>query len=253
MQDGLGAVQSVLVLGGSSDIARATLRRLVQQRTRAVVLAGRSPDQLGDVADELRSLGATRVDSVAFDAGEFETHEAFVDDVFARFGEIDLVVVAFGVLGAQGAAERDHATATEIARVNYLGAVSVLGPIAERLRAQGHGVIVALSCVAGERVRLSNFVYGSSKAGLDAFLQGLSDRLAGSGVQVLIVRPGFVYTKMTDGLPAVPLAVGPDAVAEAILDGIASRRTSIWVPSALRYAMSFLRHLPRPVFRKLAL
>jgi decaprenylphospho-beta-D-erythro-pentofuranosid-2-ulose 2-reductase len=253
MQDGLGAVQSVLVLGGSSNIARATLRRLVQQRTRVVVLAGRSADQLRDVADELRSLGATRVDSVAFDAGEFETHEAFVADVFARFGEIDLVVVAFGVLGDQGAAEREHATATEIARVNYLGAVSVLGPIAEHLRAQGHGVIVALSSVAGERVRPSNFVYGSSKAGLDAFLQGLSDRLAGSGVQVLIVRPGFVYTKMTDGMPAAPLAVGPDAVAESILDGIASRRTIIWVPSILRYAMSFLRHLPRPVFRRLAL
>lgn len=253
MQDGLGAVQSVLVLGGSSDIARSTLRRLVQQRTRKVVLAGRSPDQLDDVADELRSLGATRVDAVGFDASEFETHETFVEEVFARSGEIDLVVVAFGVLGDQAAAERDHAAATEIARVNYLGAVSVLGPIAERLRAQGHGVIVALSSVAGERVRRSNFIYGSSKAGLDAFLQGLSDRLAGSGVHVLIVRPGFVYTKMTDGLPAVPLAVGPDAVAEAILDGIASRRAIVWVPSVLRYAMSFLRHLPRPVLRRLPL
>jgi decaprenylphospho-beta-D-erythro-pentofuranosid-2-ulose 2-reductase len=253
MQDGLGAVQSVLVLGGSSDIARSTLRRLVQQRTRSVVLASRSPEQLGDVADELRSLGATQVDCVAFDARRFEAHEAFVDDVFARFGEIDLVIAAFGVLGDQAAAEEDHATATEIAGVNYLGAVSVLGPIAERLRAQGHGVIVGLSSVAGERVRRSNFIYGSSKAGLDAFLQGLSDRLAGSGVQVLIVRPGFVYTKMTDGMPAAPLAVGPDAVAEAILDGIASRRTIIWVPSALRYAMSFLRHLPRPIFRRMAL
>jgi decaprenylphospho-beta-D-erythro-pentofuranosid-2-ulose 2-reductase len=252
MKDGLGAVQSVLVLGGSSDIARSTLRRLVRQRTRSVVLAGRSPDQLGDIADELRSLGATHVDSVPFDASEFDAHEAFVDDVFARFGEIDLVVVAFGVLGDQSVADDDHASATEIARVNYLGAVSVLGPIAERLRAQGHGVIVALSSVAGERVRPSNFIYGSSKAGLDAFLQGLSDRLAGSGVHVLIVRPGFVYTKMTDGMPAAPLAVGPDAVAEAILDGIASGRTIIWVPSVLRYAMSFLRHLPRPIFRRLA-
>ena len=253
MQDGLGAVQSVLVLGGSSDIARSTLRRLVQQRTRTVVLAGRSPGQLENVADELRSLGADRVDAVAFDAAECSTHEAFVDDVFARSGEIDLVLVTFGVLGDQATAERDPATATEIARVNYVGAVSVLGPIAERLRAQGHGVIAALSSVAGERVRRSNFVYGSSKAGLDAFLQGLSERLAGSGVHVLIVRPGFVYTKMTDGMPAVPFAVGPDAVAEAILDGIASRRTIVWVPSVLRYAMSFLRHLPRPVFRRIAL
>jgi decaprenylphospho-beta-D-erythro-pentofuranosid-2-ulose 2-reductase len=252
MQDGLGAVQSVLVLGGSSDIARSTLRRLVQQRTRSVILAGRSPDQLDEVAGELRTLGATRVEIVAFDARDLEAHEVFVDDVFDRSGEIDLVIVAFGVLGDQGTAERDHATATEIARVNYLGAVSVLGPIAERLRTQGHGVVVALSSVAGERVPPSNFIYGSSKAGLDAFLRGLDDRLAGSGVRVLIVRPGFVYTKMTDGMPAAPLAVGPDAVAEAILDGIASGRSIVWVPSVLRYAMSVLRHLPRPVGRRLA-
>jgi decaprenylphospho-beta-D-erythro-pentofuranosid-2-ulose 2-reductase len=252
MQDGLGAVQSVLVLGGPSDIARSTLRRLVQQRTRAVVLAGPSPDQFDDVVAELRSLGATRVDSVAFDTDQFEMHQAFVDDVFTRFGEIDLVLVAFGVLGDRAAAERDPATATEIARVNDLAAVSVLHPIAERLRAQGHGVIVALSSVAGEGLRPSPFIHGSSKAGLDVFLQGLSDRLAGSGVQVLIVRAGFVYTKMTDGVSAVPLAVGPDAVAEAMLDGIASRRAIVWVPSVLRYAGSFLRHLPRPIVRRLA-
>jgi decaprenylphospho-beta-D-erythro-pentofuranosid-2-ulose 2-reductase len=251
MQDGLGAVQSVLVLGGSSDIARATLRRLIRQRTRSVVLAGRSASQLEGVADELRSLGAGHVDCVAFDAADTASHPAFVDDAFTRLGEIDLVLVAFGVLGNQMTGG-DAPTATEIAQVNYLGAVSVLGPITERLRAQGHGVIVALSSVAGERVRPSNFIYGSSKAGLDAFLQGLSDRLAGSGVHVLIVRPGFVYTKMTDGMAAAPFAVGPDAVAEAILDGIATRRTIIWVPSVLRYAMSVLRHLPRPVFRRIA-
>jgi decaprenylphospho-beta-D-erythro-pentofuranosid-2-ulose 2-reductase len=251
MQDGLGAVQSVLVLGGSSDIARATLRRLIRQRTRSVVLAGRSPSQLQSVADELRSLGASHVDRVAFDAADTVSHAAFVDDAFARGGEIDLVLVAFGLLGNPTMGE-ESPTATEIAQVNYLGAISVLGPIAERLRAQGHGVIVALSSVAGERVRPSNFIYGSSKAGLDAFLQGLSDQLAGSGVHVLIVRPGFVYTKMTDGMVAAPFAVGPDAVAEAILDGIATRRTIIWVPSVLRYAMSFLRHLPRPVFRRIA-
>jgi decaprenylphospho-beta-D-erythro-pentofuranosid-2-ulose 2-reductase len=252
VQDGLGAVQSVLVLGGSSDIARSTLRRLVEQRTRTVVLAGRSLDRLDDAADELQVLGASTVECVAFDAAELNTHEAFVNDVFARTGDIDLVLVAFGVLGDQATAERDPVSAAEITRVNYLGAVSVLGPIAARLRAQGHGVIVALSSVAGERVRPSNFIYGSSKAGLDAFLQGLGDRLAGTGVHVMIVRPGFVHTKMTDGMQPAPLAVSPDAVAEAILDGVASGRTIVWVPSALRYAMSILRHLPRPVFRKLA-
>jgi decaprenylphospho-beta-D-erythro-pentofuranosid-2-ulose 2-reductase len=253
VQDGLGAVQSVLVLGGSSDIAQSTLRQLVTQRTRAVVLAGRSPDRLDDIADELRTLGATEVDCVAFDAAEPASHQAFVDDVFGRRGDIDLVLLAFGVLGNQADAERDPLAAADIARVNYVGAVSVLGPIAERLRAQGHGVIVALSSVAGERVRASNFVYGSSKAGLDAYLQGLADHLNGTGVRVMIVRPGFVFTKMTDGMTPAPLAVTPDVVAEAIVDGIASGRAVVWVPSSLRFAMSFLRHLPRPIFRKLDL
>jgi decaprenylphospho-beta-D-erythro-pentofuranosid-2-ulose 2-reductase len=193
------------------------------------------------------------VTCVAFDAAEPDTHQTFVEDVFDRFGDIDLVLLAFGVLGDQSTAERDPQSAAHIASVNYLGAVSVLGPIAERLRAQGHGVIVALSSVAGERVRASNFIYGSSKAGLDSYLQGLADRLDGSGVHVTIVRPGFVHTKMTDGLTPAPLAVTPEAVADAILEGVAARRQVVWVPPFLRYAMSFLRHLPRPVFRKLDL
>ena len=138
-------------------------------------------------------------------------------------------------------------------RVNYLGAVSVLVPVARQLQAQGHGTIVGLSSVAGERARRSNFVYGSSKAGLDAFLQGLADAVRSAGVRVLIVRPGFVRTKMTEGLSPAPLAVGPDAVAAAIVDGLAQGREIVWVPPALRWVMVVLRHLPRPLFRRLPL
>ncbi|HEV2308878.1 MAG TPA: decaprenylphospho-beta-D-erythro-pentofuranosid-2-ulose 2-reductase [Acidimicrobiia bacterium] len=253
MRDGLGAVQSALVFGGTSDIAEATLRRLVERRTRRIVLAGRDVDRLGEIAEDLRARGATLVECVPFDALDTTTHEAVVDDVFDRVGDIDLVLVAFGVLGEQADAEQRAAAAVDVARVNYLGAVSVLTPTAERLRSQGHGAIVVLSSVAGERARESNYVYGSTKAGLDAFAQGLSDRLAGTGVSVMIVRPGFVHTKMTTGLKPAPLAATPEAVAEAICDGLASGRTIVWVPGALRPVMSVLRHLPRPVFRRLAL
>jgi decaprenylphospho-beta-D-erythro-pentofuranosid-2-ulose 2-reductase len=253
VQDALGGVQTVLVLGGGSEIALATLRRLVTNRTRTVVLAAREPEKLAPAAEELLGLGATRVETVTFDAEATATHEGLIDDVIERVGDLDLVLVAFGVLGDQAEAERDAAAAAEIARVNYLGAVSVSVPLASRLRAQGHGIIVVLSSVAGERARRSNFVYGSSKAGLDALFQGMGDSLVGSGVRVLIVRPGFVHTKMTAGLDAAPLATTPEAVADAIMRGIERGSEVIWVPAALRVVMSVLRHAPRAVFRKLPL
>ena len=250
MKDALGNVQSVLVLGGRSDIALATVRRLVADRTRTVVLAVRRPEESADAVAELRALGAT-VEAVPFDAEDTASHEGFVDQVFARFGDIDLVLVAFGVLGDQAEAEADGQAATDIARTNYVGAVSVAVPLATRLREQGHGTIVALSSVAGERARRSNFVYGSSKAGFDAFFQGLGDSLVGSGVGVMIVRPGFVHSQMTEGLPAAPLATTPDAVADAIARGLARGSEVIWVPPALRAVMTVLRHVPRTVFRRL--
>ena len=253
MKDSLGAVQSVLVLGGGSDIATATCRELVGRRARTLVLAARNPDSLETTKKELEALGASTVAVVAFDATDTDTHEAFVNDAFDRYGDFDLVLVAFGVLGDQGTAERDAAAALEVARVNYLGAVSVAVPVAQRLRAQGHGTVVALSSVAGERARRSNFVYGSAKAGLDAFFQGLGDSLAGSGVQVMVVRPGFVHTKMTDGLPPAPLATTPEAVAAAIVGGLARGSHTVWAPPTLRWVMAVLRHLPRPVFRRLPL
>jgi decaprenylphospho-beta-D-erythro-pentofuranosid-2-ulose 2-reductase len=251
MKDALGSVQSVLVLGGGSDIALATVRELVARRARTVVLAARDPHSLETAADELRAAGATTVETVAFDARDTGSHEAFVADVFDRVGDVDLALLAFGVLGDQEEAEHDGRAAVDIAEVNYVGSVSVSVPIAQRMRTQGHGTIVALSSVAGERARRSNFVYGSSKAGMDAFFQGLGDSLVGSGVRVMIVRPGFVHTKMTDGMDAAPMSTTPEAVADAIVKGLARNRETVWVPSQLRYVMSVLRHVPRPVFRKL--
>jgi decaprenylphospho-beta-D-erythro-pentofuranosid-2-ulose 2-reductase len=252
LQDALGSVQSVLVLGGGSDIGLATVRKLVAGRCRTVVLAGRDVEGLEAAAKELRALpGAPTVEVAAFDACDLDSHEPFVDDVFARHPDLDLVLVAFGVLGDQERAEHDSRHAVQIAMTNYVGAVSVMVPVARHLREQGHGAMVLLSSVAGERARRSNFVYGSSKAGVDAFAQGLADSMVGSGANVLVVRPGFVRTKMTEGMKAAPLSTTPEAVADAIAEGIASGRTTIWVPPPLRYLMAVLRHLPRPVFRRL--
>jgi decaprenylphospho-beta-D-erythro-pentofuranosid-2-ulose 2-reductase len=250
MRDGLGRLQSVLVLGGASDIALATVRALVADGTERVILATREPVRLGAEVDALRRLGAATVELMEFDAGELGGHEAFVERAFAA-GDLDLVLVAFGVLGPAGRRQRDRGEALEVVRVNLVGAVSVILPVAERLECQGHGTLAVLTSVAGERARASNFVYGASKAGLDAFCQGLGDALAGSGVHVMVVRPGFVKTKMTAGRPAQPLATTPEAVAAATVEGLRAGAHTVWVPTAMRWAMRGLRLLPRPLFRRL--
>jgi decaprenylphospho-beta-D-erythro-pentofuranosid-2-ulose 2-reductase len=160
-------------------------------------------------------------------------------------------VVAFGLLGDAERAWTDPDHALELAEVNYTAPVHLGVLLASRMRTQGHGWIVALSSVAGERVRRSNFVYGSTKAGFDGFFLGLGEALREHGVRVLVVRPGFVRSKMTEGRPEVPLAANPDQVAEAIVEGVGDRRELIWVPAVWRVVMSGLRHVPRPLFRKL--
>ncbi|MDQ3538677.1 MAG: decaprenylphospho-beta-D-erythro-pentofuranosid-2-ulose 2-reductase [Actinomycetota bacterium] len=250
MRDALGTVQSMLVLGGSSDIGLATARRLVASRAGTVVLAGRRPEALDAAAAALRRSGAAQVETVAFDADETDGHGAFVELVFGA-RDFDVVVLAAGVLGDQDTAERDPEVAVEVLRTNFLGCASIALHVAQRLRAQGHGTLVVLSSVAGERVRRSNFVYGAGKAGLDGLGLALGDSLVGSGAGVLVVRPGFVYTKMTAGRPPGPLATTAEAVAEAIDDGLRRNREIVWVPGALRYVMAVLRHVPRPIFRRL--
>lgn len=251
MKNALGSVQTVLALGGDSDIANATLQRLVRDRTRTVILAGRNEQQLATRAESLRQTGATTVDIERFDALNFDGHPGFVEQVFSRDDDIDLVLIAFGALGDQARDERDPQSAIRVAQVNYVGAMSVMIPIAEKLRQQGHGTIVVLSTVAAERARRSNYIYGSSKAGLDWFSQGLGDALRGSGVHVMIVRPGFARSKMTSHMKTPPMATTPNEVAGAIIDGLRRNREIVWVPGRLRWVMSVIRHLPRPIFRKL--
>ena len=251
MKDALGAPQSVLVLGGTSDIALATARALVGRRARTVVLAGRRPDAMEGPASELRRLGAEVVEVVPFEAEDTASHGRFCDEVFGRFGDFDVVLVAFGVLGDQSRAEEEPEEAVRILTTNFVGAASVGLHVSHHLRRQGHGTLVVLSSVAGERARRANFVYGSSKAGLDAFYQGLGDALVGSGAKVLVVRPGFVHTKMTAGMEPVPLSTTADKVAEVIVRGIEKGAEEAWAPAPLRFVMSGMRHLPRPLFRKI--
>ncbi|WP_405856860.1 decaprenylphospho-beta-D-erythro-pentofuranosid-2-ulose 2-reductase [Streptomyces sp. NBC_00090] len=248
MKDAFGP-QSLLILGGTSEIGLATARRLIARRTRTVWLAGRPSPALAAAADSLRALGAD-VRTVPFDALDTESHEERLGKIFTE-GPVDMVLLAFGILGDQAHDESDPVAAVRVAQTNYTGAVSAGLVCAGALQAQGHGSLVVLSSVAGERARRADFIYGSSKAGLDTFAQGLGDALYGTGVRVMVVRPGSVRSRAAAGRAGTRLTTTPEAVATAIELGMRRRSETVWVPGALRMVTAAVRHLPRPLFRLL--
>ena len=243
--------ETVLVLGGRSEIGLAVARRLVGQGARRVVLAARRSADLDTEDAMLRRAGATSVPRVEFDADDVASHGALLDQVSLRYGPLAVVVVAFGILGEQSRAERDAAHALAVVHTDYVAHVSILTHLANLLREQGHGRLVVFSSVAGIRVRRANYIYGSAKAGLDGFASGLADALAGSGVHLLLVRPGFVIGRMTKGMRPAPLSSTPDQVADATVAALRRGRTVVWVPGALRALFAVLRLLPRPLWRRL--
>lgn len=251
--DGALRVRRVLVLGGTSEIALAILGELDLERCE-LVLAGRDRERLGHAAQSLRDSGCRSVGCVALDAREPEGHAAAIELARTMLGgEIDLVVLAVGLLGERGGLPDDVAGAVEVLRVNVLGAGSLLLHTARLLREQGSGTIVVLSSAAAERPRASNAVYCASKAGLDALAQGLADALASTGARVLVVRPGFVRTRMTRGLRPAPLAVDARDVALVTARALRRGEQTVWAPPRLRWVMVVLRLLPRRLFRRLAL
>ena len=250
MQNALNEPQTIVLLGGTSEIGRAIVDELLSASTKTLVLACRRPDE----ADAGR-FTREGLDVVVepFDAAATETHDEFARRLASTYGDIDVVVLAFGVLGEQSDFDDDPQAAAAAVHVNYTGAVSSSLAFAGVMRRQGHGHLVVLSSVAGERARAANFVYGSSKAGLDAFAQGLGDSLAGTGVQVTVVRPGFVHSRMTRGMKSAPFATTPRVVAQLAVAGMRKGKHTVWTPGILRYVFSVLRHVPRPIFRRLPL
>jgi len=250
MQNALNEPQTIVLLGGTSEIGRAIVDELLSASTRTLVLACRRPDE---AQPDRFSGDDLNVVVEYFDAADTETHDAFIRKLAADHGDIDLAIVAFGVLGAQADFDADPHAAALAVHVNYSGAVSASLALAGQMRRQGHGQIAVLSSVAGERARAANFVYGSSKAGLDAFAQGLGDSLAGTGVKVTVIRPGFVHSRMTRGMKSAPFATTPRVVGELAAAGIRKGKHTVWTPGILRYVFMILRHLPRPIFRRLPL
>lgn len=240
----------VVVAGGTSEIALAIVRALQAQGPREVMLLGRDADALQRAAEQLREAGCPRTLVAPLEAAEVERHGEIVRDAIARLGGADVVIVAVGVLADEGAALADPAGAVEVLRVNFLGAGSLLLHFAQALREAGGGDLVVLSSVAAQRPRRANPVYGASKAGLDALAQGLGDALWEEGVHVLVVRPGFVRTRMTRGMRAAPLATSAEAVSSLVVGGLARRAHTVWAPRAVRWLMLVVRLLPRALLRR---
>jgi decaprenylphospho-beta-D-erythro-pentofuranosid-2-ulose 2-reductase len=245
------AGKRVVVLGGTSEIALAIVRELQSRAPREVVLVGRDRDALADAAGELRASGCPRAITLDVDALETDRHADVVGQAFAELGGADIVIVAVGMLGERGGLPTDVRAAVEVLQVNMVGAGSLLIHAAMRLRDLGGGTVIVLSSVAAERARRANVVYGASKAGLDALAQGLADALHDESVRVLVVRPGFVRTRMTHGLDPAPLSSTPKAVADEVVAALDRRAQTIWVPRALRWLMLVMRMLPRPLFRRI--
>jgi decaprenylphospho-beta-D-erythro-pentofuranosid-2-ulose 2-reductase len=248
--DAAAAYRRIVVLGGSSDLARAVLVVMAGRGVDHVVLAGRHLAALERVGDDLRSLGVGRVDCVTFDAKDIDSHEKVASTVTERIGEIDLLLVATGVLSSSQLDELTPRRVADEITTNFTGLASAMTVFTQVLRTQGHGRIVVFSTAAAVRARRASFVYGASKAGLDAFSQGLGDALFGSGVQMTIVRPGFVRTKMTAGRPPLPMATTTEAVGRAVVEGIDAGSAVVWVPRTLRYVMPVVPHVPRAIWRR---
>lgn len=242
-----GSPPRILLLGGTSEIGLAILKALGVPGDAEVILAGRDEQRLAAAGKELPG----QVRTVPYDAMDTGGHQAFADAVFAA-GPLDMVVSAAGVLIPQPDTERDVRRAAEMIETNFTGHVTSLLAIAARMRAQGRGTIVVLSSVAAVRPRKANFVYGAAKAGLDSFARGLTDSLHGTGVRVLLVRPGFVTGRMTAGMPPAPLATTPDQVGAATAAALRGRRAAVWIPAPLGGLAVALRLIPRPLWRRVS-
>ncbi|MFZ0971399.1 MAG: SDR family NAD(P)-dependent oxidoreductase [Solirubrobacteraceae bacterium] len=243
----------VLVLGAGSDISVAIVQRLARDGQVEALLLGPDYKRMAAVVDELKSTGRATGEFDGLNADEVETHADVITCAFDRLERVDLVILSVGVLGALSGLDADPSEVTQVLRTNFLGCGSLLWHTVRALRKQGHGTVVVLSSVAAERPRGSNAIYGAAKAGLDALAQGLADAVAGTSVRVLVIRPGFVATRMTAGLKPGLLSTSPQGVADATVAALDGRRRTVWIPAALRYVFAVLRHLPGPVYRRLPL
>lgn len=250
---------NILILGATSEIGGEVAARLANHNT--ITLAARRTEALDKLASRLVDNGAVAVHRVYFEADDVAAHRQFVADVWQR-GPIDTVIVAFGILGDQHECETSGESAAQVIHTDFTAQASIITEIVAQLERDisagalpvrdGVGArIMAFSSIAGARVRRANYVYGSAKAGLDGFLQGLQDRLHSTPVQLTIVRPGFVIGRMTEGMKPAPMSSYPHEVAEAAVTAFNGRKDHVWVPGRLALLARATQVTPRWIWRKM--
>ena len=243
---------NLLILGANSAMARALARKLAGPDVR-LLLAGRNIQEIEKTAADiqLRCQQCPQPLVFPFEADKTETHEAFLRRVLDKAGAIDAAYLFFGQMYAQTEAQNDFRLTREMLMINYVGAVSILEQLAAYMEERRNGLIVGVSSVAGDRGRQSNYLYGSSKAALSAYLQGLRNRLARSNVHVLTVKPGMVDTPMTRDLKKGLLFSKPEVIADGIVRAVRKRKDSVYLPGYWRWIMWVIRQVPETVFKRM--
>jgi decaprenylphospho-beta-D-erythro-pentofuranosid-2-ulose 2-reductase len=241
---------TALILGASSDMAIAIAEKFAS-RGFNIQLAARNVSRLEALQSDLAIKYTSRVSIHEFDALAYDTHESFFSELEPK---PDVTVCVFGSLGENDKAAEDWDQASKIINTNYTGAVSILNIIARYYASQHEGVIAAISSVAGERGRQSNYFYGSAKAGFTAYLSGLRNSMYHHGVHVATIQPGFVYTKMTENLELPKmLTAKPEEVADAVYSAVTNKKNVVFVKWYWRYIMMIIKNIPEFVFKKLKL
>ena len=245
-------MRRIFIFGATSAIAQAT-GRLFAADGDSLFLAARDPEKLRIAADDLRVRGASLVETATMEATEYHGHPALIEAASRALGGLDLVMIAHGTLPDQKACEQSWDRTLKEVEINALSAISLLSHLANHLERQGHGTLVVISSVAGDRGRRSNYVYGTAKAALTTFTQGLRSRLCRSGVHVLTIKPGFVDTPMTAHFRKGLLWSTPEAVGKGIYRAIQKKRNVVYVPWFWYFVMLFIRAIPEAVFKRMNL
>ena len=244
--------KTVLIAGATSAIAQGIAAGFAR-RGYEVLVAGRDLEETGRIAADLAVRYGVKSRALSFDATDFGSHQRFADALFQGGAGLTGVVVCFGLLGDQATAAADPLAARRIVDVNFTGAATLLAPIANHLERQGSGFIAALGSVAGDRGRQSNYIYGSAKGALALYLQGLRQRLAKHNVTVTTIKPGFVDTRMTFGMPGLFLVADPAEVGEAAVRAILAGKSVVYLPWFWRFIMLIIRSIPESIFMRLKL
>ncbi|PJF44333.1 MAG: short-chain dehydrogenase [Phototrophicales bacterium] len=239
----------ILIVGATSEIAHETARLFAADHAE-LFLVGRNPDKLEAVRDDLLVHGAARVETYALDLANLAQHQAMLDTAIETLGGLDAVLIAHGTLTNQQSAQQSVEETLRELNINFLSVVSLLTPLANYFETQKRGSIAVISSVAGDRGRMSNYIYGTAKAGVSTFLQGLRARLQKSGVSVLTVKPGFVDTPMTAHLKKNPLYASPAKVGAAIYKAMKQQRDVLYTPWFWRYIMLVINNIPEFIFKR---